>query len=109
MAKMHELLEKIEKCNQQILEVVTDIVLHLKREQIQDPPEATAEDYLVENLFGEIPYRAVRSLEDAGIYTFGDLIRLSSEELQAVSGVGPVAYRKICRALDWRGMKLKNQ
>ena len=66
-------------------------------------------DYTAEDIFGEIPMRAVNALRAIGVTTFGDLTKMTTAEVQAVSGIGEVAYQKIRRALEWRNLSLKTE
>ena len=106
MSETTELLRRIDETSQRMLEVLADISLTLKQPELDGAPRGNPEDYLEEPIFGEIPFRAVSALAAKGVHTFGDLVKLSENEVQALSGIGVVAYRKIARALFWRGLKL---
>ena len=90
----------------QILDVLVDTSFTLKHGKVHLDE---SKDYSGENLFGEIPMRAVNALSDKGVTTFGELMKMTSAEVKAVSGIGEVTYNKINRALERRKLKLKDE
>ena len=104
LAKLEAMAQEQTILLHQILDVLVDISFTLKHGKDY---QGEVKDYSDENLFGEIPMRAVNALAGAaGVATFGDLVKMTSAEVKAVSGIGEVTYNKINRALEWRKLKL---
>lgn len=105
--RTEELLEKMLHTHEQILAVLVDIKLEMRDDREELCIDSPNFDYTKDVLQGEIPQRATNALAQQGVITFGDLIKMTEEEVLAVNGIGPVAFHKIMRALEWRGLTLK--
>ena len=106
LAKLEAVVREQANMLHQILDVLVEMSLVLKYRNIA---KAVGNDYSDENLFGEIPQRAVNVLDEAGVTTFGELIKLTPSLVKAVPGIGEVTYNKINRALEWRNLNLKDE
>ena len=104
---IEQLLEKMIHLQEQTLAAIVDIKLEARDDREEICIDSPNFDYTKDDIQGEIPQRATNALlKYKGVITFGELAKMTEEEVLAVPGIGPVALFKIVRALEWRGLSL---
>jgi len=97
-------LEDIKRILYDIRTLLIDMSMGSKANALEYVGNGKPEDLLI----GEIPRRAANALEAKGYKTFGDLTKLDSPGLAELCGIGPVSFHKIVRAMELRGLELKD-